>query len=66
VTAFYAWSGSLHTLKGTPVFEPFTVSNGTWLATPGVAVFMLPLHASAGLALDDLRCAPKPMKAGRR
>jgi len=51
VTAFYAWSGSLHTLKGTPVFEPFTVSNGTWLATPGVAIFMLLLHASAGLAL---------------
>lgn len=51
VTAFYAWSGSLHTLKGTPVFEPFTVSNGTWLATPAIAVFMLLLHAFAGLAL---------------
>jgi hypothetical protein len=51
VTAFYAWSGSLHTLKSTPLFETFTVSNTTSLATPGIAIFMLLLHAVAGLAL---------------
>ena len=51
VTAFYAWSGSLSTLKGTLLFEPFTISNGTWLATPGMAIFMLLLHALAGLSL---------------
>ena len=51
VTAFYAWSGSLSTLTGTPLSAPITMLNPTWLATPGIAIFMLLAHFFVGLGL---------------
>lgn len=49
-TAFYGWSGSIETLKGSVLFEPITAFNGTWFATPVVAVILLLIHAGVGLS----------------
>ena len=50
-TAFYGWSGSMDSLKGSALFETIIRFNGTWFATPAVAVILLLVHAGIGLSL---------------
>lgn len=51
VTAYYGWSGSIDTLKHTPLFEPMTLLVTTWFATPTLAMVALALHFAVGVLL---------------
>lgn len=51
LTAYYGWSGSVDTLSGTPWFEGVKQVNGTWFATPGLALVMLTVHLVVGVVL---------------
>ncbi|MDB6137150.1 MAG: ABC-type multidrug transport system, ATPase component [Verrucomicrobiaceae bacterium] len=51
VTAFYGWSGSVETLKGSAIYEPLTKLNATWFASPTTAIVLLVLHLIVGLIL---------------
>jgi len=57
VTAFYAWSGGMETLRDTPLYEPLSAFVRTWFATPSLALSALLAHATAGflVALHGLR-----------
>lgn len=51
VTAYYGWSGSVETMKATALYPSFEVINGSWLATPVLALGVLLLHTGIGLAM---------------
>lgn len=51
VTAYYGWSGSIDTLKNTPLFEPLTRLVTTWFAPPTLAMTALSLHFVVGVFL---------------
>lgn len=51
LAAYYGWSGCVDTLAGTPWLGAVEQVNGTWFATPGLALVMLTLHLLAGLIL---------------
>lgn len=50
-TAFYGWSGSMETLKGSAIFTAVDSINGTWFTVPSLAVLMLLIHTAVGLML---------------
>ena len=49
-TAFYGWSGSMDSLKGTALFDTITSFNGTWFSTPAMAVIVLLINMGVGLS----------------
>lgn len=51
ITAYYGWSGSVDTLKGTALFPVLEAVNGTWFATPNLALGMLVVHMIVGVMM---------------
>lgn len=51
VTAYYGWSGSVETLRGTRVYEPVSLFVRTWFATPALGMAALGGHFVAGIIL---------------
>ncbi len=51
VTLYYGWSGSMDTLKETPMFEQATSLVRTSFASPSLAMLMLLIHLGVGVAL---------------
>lgn len=51
VTAYYGWSGSIEAMKSSRLFDSFDLINGTWFASPGLALSLLFVHFLIGLLM---------------